>query len=162
MRYKKAKLIAAFLLGIGLTGLQAQESVTASGGNASGAGGTVSYSVGQVVYKTNTGSNGSEAQGVQQPYEISVIIGIEEAKYITLQCSVYPNPTNDFLVLKVENFNFSTINFQLYDINGKILMNNKPEGSVTNIAMSNLVPAIYFLKVFQGDKEIKTFKVIKN
>jgi len=82
MRYKKAKLIAAFLLGIGLTGLQAQESVTASGGNASGAGGTVSYSVGQVVYKTNTGSNGSEAQGVQQPYEISVIIGIEEAKYI--------------------------------------------------------------------------------
>jgi len=64
--------------------------------------------------------------------------------------------------LKVENFNFSTINFQLYDINGKILMNNKPEGSETNIAMSNLVPATYFLKVFQGDKEIKTFKVIKN
>jgi len=49
MRHKRLKLSAVLLLGLGLTGLQAQESVNATGGNASGSGGSVSYSVGQVV-----------------------------------------------------------------------------------------------------------------
>ena len=82
MRHKKLKLSAVLLLGLGLTGLQAQESVNATGGNASGSGGSASYSVGQVVYTNNTGTSGSVAQGVQQPFEISVVTGIEEAKGI--------------------------------------------------------------------------------
>jgi hypothetical protein len=28
--------------------------------------------------------------------------------------------------------------------------------------MGNLVPANYFVKVIQGNKEVKTFKIIKN
>jgi hypothetical protein len=103
MRHKKIKLSAVLLLGLGLTGLQAQTSVNATGGDASGGGGSVSYSVGQVVYTTNTGANGSVAQGVQQPFEISVVTGIEEAKGINLSVSAYPNPTTDYLELKVES-----------------------------------------------------------
>ena len=45
--------------------LHAQETVPATGGDATGSGGTSSYTVGQVVCTTNTGSNGSVAQGVQ-------------------------------------------------------------------------------------------------
>jgi len=83
MKYKKLKLSAVLLLGIGLTGLQAQESVNATGGNALGNGGTASYSVGQMIYTTNTGTGGNTvAQGVQQPFEISVVTGIEEAQGI--------------------------------------------------------------------------------
>lgn len=59
MRHKKIKLCAVLLLGLGLTRLQAQEAIPASGGNATGNGGSASYSVGQVVYTTNTGTNGS-------------------------------------------------------------------------------------------------------
>ncbi len=55
-------------------GLHAQESTTASGGEASGDGGTVSYSVGQVVYGTHSGTTGSVSEGIQQAYEISVIM----------------------------------------------------------------------------------------
>ncbi|MBP7102278.1 MAG: hypothetical protein KBA86_03430 [Bacteroidales bacterium] len=97
MTQKKIKLIAVLLLGLGLTGLQAQENINATGGNASGSGGTVSYSVGQVMYNTHIGTNGSVAEGVQQPYEISVVIGIEEAKDINLLLSAFPNPTDDIL-----------------------------------------------------------------
>jgi len=161
MLFKKAKLCTILLLGIGLTRLQAQEAIPASGGNASGSGGSASYTVGQLVYTTNTGTSGSVAQGVQQPFEISVITGLEEAKGITLQCSAYPNPTTDFLTLKVENFNLSTLTFSLYDMNGKLLGNKKVEGKETNIVMKNLFPATYFLKVIQGNKEVKTFKIIK-
>jgi len=125
----------------------------------------VSYTVGQVVYTTNTGTNGSVAQGVQQPFEISVVTGIEEAKGITLQCSAYPNPTTDFLTLKVDastSLSIQSMEYQLFDINGKLLENKKVEDDETSIVMSNLVPATYFLKIIQNNKEIKTFKIIKN
>ncbi len=161
MRHKKLKLSAVLLLGLGLTGLQAQESVNATGGNASGSGGSASYSVGQVVYTTNTGTNGSVAQGVQQPYEISVETGIEEAKGINLSVSAYPNPTTDYLTLSIGEFEISNLSYQLYDMNGKLLQSEKISGNQTSIVMSNLVPANYFVKVIQGNKEVKTFKIIK-
>jgi len=162
MRYKKLKLSAVLLLGLGLTGLQAQESVNATGGNASGSGGSVSYSVGQVVYTTHTGTSGSVAAGVQQPFEISVVTAIEEALGITLLVSAYPNPTTDYLTLSIGEFDISNLSYQLYDINGKLLQSEKITGNQTSIAMSNLVPAIYFVKVIHNNKEVKTFKIIKN
>ncbi len=145
-----------------LSTLSAQESVNATGGNASGSGGSASYSVGQVVYTTNTGTSGSVAQGVQQPFEISVVTAIEEAKRINLSVSAYPNPTTDFLELKVESEKLKDLSFQLYDISGKLLQSEKITGNQTRIVMSNLVPATYFVKVVQGNKEIKTFKIVKS
>ena len=162
MKHKRLKLSALLLLGLGLTGLQAQESVNATGGNASGSGGSASYSVGQVVYTTNTGTNGSVSQGVQQPYEISVVTGIEEAKGINLSVSAYPNPTTDYLTLSIGEFEISNLSYQLYDMNGKLLQSEKISGNQTSIVMSNLVPSSYFVKVIQGNKEVKTFKIIKN
>ena len=47
------------------------------------------------------GINGSAAQGVQQPYEISVVTAVEKALDISLEMVVYPNPATDFI--KVEN-----------------------------------------------------------
>ena len=162
MRHKRLKLSAVLLLGLGLSGLQAQESVNATGGNANGSGGSVNYSIGQVVYQTHTGTNGSLAQGVQQAYEISVVTAIERAKGINLSVTAYPNPTTNYLTLEVKDFELSTLSFQLYDFNGKLLQSEKITGSQTSIVMSNLVPASYFVKVIQGNKEVKTFKIIKN
>src|SRR5574344_1221221 len=162
MKHKRLKLSAVLFLGLGLTGLQAQTSVNATGTNASGSGGTVSYSVGQVVYTTNTGASGSVAQGVQQPFEISVVTGLEEAKGINLSVTAYPNPTTDYLTLSISEFEISNLTYQLYDMNGKLLQNEKITGNQTSIVMSNLVPANYFLRVIHGNKELKTFKIIKN
>jgi len=140
----------------------AQETVPATGGNAVGSGGSVSYSVGQVVYTTNTSTaSGSVAQGVQQPYEISVVTAIETAKEINLSVSAYPNPTTDFLILKIEGNVKTQYIASLFDITGKLLQSQKITGNQTNIAMSNLVPATYFVKVTDGSKEVKTFKIVK-
>jgi len=145
----------------------AQESVNASGGNASGSGGSASYSVGQVVYTINTGTNGSVAEGVQQPFEISAVTGIEEAKGINLSVSAYPNPTTDNLTLSIDNsvktnHDWSQLSYQLYDMQGKLLQSEKITGNQTSIVMSNLVPATYFVRVIQNSKEVKVFKIIKN
>lgn len=145
-----------------LSTVSAQTSVNATGGNALGDGGSASYSVGQVVYTTNTGTSGSVAQGVQQPFEISVVIAIEEAKGINLSVSAYPNPTTDYLTLRIDEFEISNLSYQLYDMNGKLLQSEKITGNQTSIVMSNLVLANYFVKVIQGSRELKTFKIIKN
>ncbi len=166
MRHKKLKLSAVLLLVLGLSGLHAQEAVPAAGGNATGSGGTVSYSIGQVVYTTNTGgANGSVAHGVQQPFEIFVVTGLEEAKDINLSVSAYPNPTTDFLNLKVDastSLSIQSMGYKLFDISGKLLETKKITSTETNIDMSNLAPTIYFLKVTDGNKEVKIFKIIKN
>lgn len=162
MSITKLKWCAIFLFSLGATGIQAQEiheTIPASGGNASGSGGTVSYSVGQVVYTTNTGTNGTVAQGIQQAYEISVITAVEEAKDISL--SAYPNPTADYLTLEVNAFQHSSFRFQLYDMNGKLLQREEITSKQTTIVMGDLPTATYFVKVIRNNKEIKTFKIIK-
>lgn len=158
MKYKKLKL-GILLLGLGLTA-QAQQATTATGGNASGSLGTMAYSVGQIVYTTNTGTKGSVAQGVQQPYEISVVLGVEN-NAIKLELTAYPNPTTNFLTLNVGKTELSTLNFQLYDMSGKLIESRKILSSNETIAMEDLLPATYFLKVTNNNKEVKTFKIIK-
>ena len=159
MKYKKVK-ISVLLLGLGLTA-QAQQATTATGSDASGSGGTVAYSVGQIVYTTNTGTNGSVAQGVQQPYEISIVLGIDNHT-INLELTAYPNPTTNFLTLNVGNAELSTLNFQLYDILGKLIESRKIISSSETSAIENLPTATYFLKVTNNNNEVKTFKIIKN
>jgi hypothetical protein len=162
MRNKRLNLSVLLLFVLGLTGLQAQESVNASGGNALGSGGSVSWSIGQVVFRTYTGSNGSVVQGVQQPYEIWEVTGVEEAKDINLSISAYPNPATDILQLNVESDKYNNLSYQLYNMQGTLLQNEKINGTQTNISMCNLVSATYFVKVLKTNKEIKTFKIIKN
>jgi len=157
----KLKVIAFLTLVFSLSTVSAQTSINATGGNALGSGGSASYSVGQVFYTTNTGTNGSVAQGVQQPYEISVVTAIEEAKGINLSVLAYPNPTTDYLTLEVKEYELSNLHFQLYDMSGKLLQSEKITGNQTSIVMSYLVPANYIVKVIQGNKEVKTFKIIK-
>ena len=158
MKHKKTIASIAFLL-LGLGGLHAQESPTSSGGEATGTGGTSSYSVGQVVYTTATGTNGSVAQGVQQPYEISTTVGINETA-INLEMNVYPNPTTNYLTLKVEDN--SNLSYQLYDLQGKVIENKKVNSNSINISLEEQPTATYFLNVVNNNQIVKTFKVIKN
>lgn len=162
MLYRKLIISSFFLLSLCLIGLQAQEAIPAAGGEASSAGGSVSYSVGQIFYSIITGSDGTVIQGVQQPYEISVISGLSVDKGINLMISAFPNPAIDFLILKVENPEGKKLIYHLYDVQGKLLETKQLTDTQTQIQMKNLVPAIYFLKVKQGNSELKTFKVIKN
>lgn len=175
MKNKKLKLSAILLLVLSLTAIKAQENFSAGGGNGSGIGGTVSYSVGQIVYTIINGTNNFIIQGVQQPYEISEVSGIGITDGITLKYDVYPNPTTDNLTLKIEGEKY--INLQcvvyLYNTNGNLLQTIKSESKEIMISMGRLSPGIYYLKVFTSVvdtgtvlapdfNEVKTFKIIKN
>jgi hypothetical protein len=138
-----------------------QEAIPASGGDASGSGGTLSFTVGQLVYSSNSGSNGSVAEGVQQPYEISTTVGIELSN-ISLDFIAYPNPTINNIVLSIKDFNTEKLNYQLYDMSGKLLKSNKVNAINTTIDMSELPVSNYVLNINNDSSIIKSFKIIKS
>jgi hypothetical protein len=162
MKQARKILITFLLCNLFIVVIKAQETIPATGGNATGSGGSVSYSVGQITFSTFSGTNGSVAQGVQQPFEISVVTGIEEAGEVNLMLSAYPNPATDFVILKVVNYDSPNLSWELFDINGNILEKEKIEGTETTIRFENRSPSVYFLKVTDNNKMIKTFKIIKN
>ena len=152
-------LLAAGLLWASL--VQAQQATNASGGDATGSGGTVAYSVGQVVYTTNTGSTGSVAQGVQQSYIFSTL-GIEETA-LNISLTAFPNPTTENITLQISDYNNEKLLYQLFDIQGKQLSNGQIVAQQTQLNMNSLPAATYFVNVVnQENKKVQSFKIIKN
>jgi hypothetical protein len=143
--------------------LQAQSAVSASGGNGTGSGGSVSYTIGQVNYTNFSGEGGSVSLGVQQP-NLFLNVGIHEAD-ITLSASVFPNPANSSTSLRLEGENTSAVEdgltYNLYDINGKLLQQQDIQSSLTTIPMDKFAEGVYILQVTRRNVEIKSFKIFK-
>ncbi|HAM11313.1 MAG: hypothetical protein A2X04_06170 [Bacteroidetes bacterium GWF2_41_9] len=158
MKHFTKVLIAFCLFGYGTT-IQAQYSIAAAGGNA-GAAFTVSYTVGQVLYST-IGATETINQGVQGPYEISVVTVIAEESVITIEASVYPNPATGFVTLKIESYEPDNLSYRLYDMNGMLFQSDKLKGNETLIQMGSIKSGTYLLKIADNNKELKTFKIIK-
>lgn len=162
MTKKKSKSIALLAAGLLWAGLaQGQESTNASGGNITGSGGSVAYSIGQVVYTTSTGSTGKAAQGVQHTYEIFTLVNEEPALRISL--TVFPNPTTENVTLQISDYNNEKLMYQLFDLQGRQLSNAQITAQQTRINMNSLPAAVYFIHVVnQEHKKIQSFKIVKN
>lgn len=141
--------------------VNAQENTNSSGGDAIGSDGTVAYSIGQVVYTTNIGSNGSLAQGIQHAYEIKSI-EIKETE-LNISLNVFPNPTMESLTIQINDFNNEKLTYQLKDLHGKILSIGQIVAQHTHINTAILTSSSYFLNVFNQENNIvQSFKIIKN
>ena len=154
------KTISLFILMLTFLGLNAQDGPVAAGGNAAGQNGSISYSIGQVDYKSVTGSGGVVTQGLQQPYEIFVV-GVEDNHDISLEVTAYPNPAVSRVNLKIENLDINGLFCKVYDQNGRLLLHHELEANITAVPMQDLPSATYILKVFNKRTEKKTFKIIK-
>ncbi len=142
------------------TGLHAQEGIHASGGNAVGTEGSISFSVGQTFFAISEGTSGSVVTGVQQPYEISTVSVNEQGEEINL--TVHPNPTSGRLHLTFPSVEqFSNAHYQLFDKTGKLLMSGRISGTETYLNLGNMPSATYFITTSDGNKELKAFKIIK-
>lgn len=139
----------------------AQQGATAGGGNASGSGGSASFTVGQVAWIMFTGTNGSVLQGIQQPYEISIISSIDDFD-ITLNYVVYPNPTTGIVKLDIGDTDFEGLKYQLYSISGILLQEKNIEAVETEIDLETYSPSTYILRVIKDKTVIKLFKIVKN
>ncbi len=137
-----------------------QQTIAATGGNATGSGGSFSFTVGQVDYLPFQGGNTKITPGVQQPFEIQAYLGIEITD-VNLEMSVYPNPTTDVLNLSVEKHKFSAMEYALFDASGKLLRKEKLKAATSQIVMQDFSSSIYILQVSENGTPLKSFKIIK-
>ncbi|UTW61807.1 T9SS type A sorting domain-containing protein [bacterium SCSIO 12741] len=139
--------------------LQAQQATVSAGGDASGNGGSVSYSVGQVMYTHSEGTRSTVSHGVQQPFEIHVYYG-EREQFISLELSVYPNPTVGMLFLNTGT-DQRDFQYKLFNLQGKLIQ----ESSFTAQAEIDLKPqprATYLLHILHQQEVIKSYRIVKN
>ncbi len=161
---KQIKLLLFFILLYlaGQISLQAQETVPASAGNATGISGSISYTVGQVFYSSVSSATGQVTEGVQQPYEITRVTSAHQVMELSDAVSVYPNPNTEHVLIEIGNQVDKNLRYQLFNTHGQLLSGKKIVGSQTIIPMGNYMPGVYFLTIIQNQDEVTTFKIIKN
>jgi len=165
MRMKQLTAVIAVLFFTGtIARLNSQAAALSTGGDATGAGGSAAYSVGQVAYTNFSGEAGSISLGVQQPHFV-IMVGTEDPESV-ITAVLYPNPTNDFFQLKLDN-NYNEeiatgkLSLSIYDIDGKRIIRQDITELITNVSLANFGNAIYMVRIIRDNAEIKTFKIFK-
>jgi hypothetical protein len=139
--------------------LNAQSAVLATGTNASGGAGSVSYSVGQIAYLSK-GTPSQVMEGIQQAYEITTL-ATNESSSKQEGILLYPNPFQDKLYLDFTVNNYKDSEYQLFDAQGKLIKSEKIWQSKSEFNFSALPSALYIIRINKNGENIKTFKIIK-
>jgi hypothetical protein len=139
---------------------KAQDALLASGANATGINGSASYSIGQISQNLLTGSGGSIIQGIQFfiESETLTIVDVETNLVVT----TYPNPTTNTFNVKVSDEYLNNLSYKLFSISGQLIKSGVISNSTTNIDIEQLPNTTYLLTLNDKNKQVKSFKIIKN
>jgi hypothetical protein len=139
---------------------KAQSNTVSTGGDCIGAGGSASFSVGQIDYISIDVAAGSAYLGVQQPYELFETSSLNENELFSL--FIGPNPVIGQLTLQsTQDLPLQTY-FTLHDEAGKVLCTHPIMNENSIIDMSSYAAGMYFLNVISAEKNLNTFKIIKH
>jgi hypothetical protein len=116
----------------------------------------VSFTIGETVISTESNTNNTLTQGFHQTNW--VFMGVENFES-TLEISVFPNPSSDDLFIQTTYF--EGLNYELYDAQGKLVLEGALTEETTRLSISKLAPAQYNLSIRSGKQLNKTFKLIK-
>ena len=130
--------------------------VVSAGGNILSSSGSISYTVGQINYTSIPGSFVVVYLGVQQVYD-PYITSIDANTDI----SIWPNPVSTTLYIDVKSINNLGMLYQIYTIDGKLLVSKQSSDSRTAINMLYYRQGIYVLMVRYSNKKTLKFKIIK-
>ncbi len=140
-----------------IVAVQSQEVIATSGDYFENSSGSVAFTIGEPVTATLIKDDKILTQGFHQS-EITI-----ETEYILpaleFEITAFPNPANDYVILKAEQF--EGLHYYLFTMEGGQILEGLLVSDQTEINFSLLTPSIYFLKVIEGNKELKTFKIIK-
>ncbi len=162
---KMKKIYPLILILMGVATAFAQSALVPVGGDAQSNNGSVSYTVGQIAEQTASSINVSVfvAEGVQQPYEI-MTVGVDDYPQIALNAVVYPNPTENLVQLRLNGFEIPAGGLRaiLYDGSGKRLQTFPVTDDLTPFQLGHYATGTYYLELRDGNRVLKTFKVVRS
>lgn len=139
--------------------VSAQKAISSAGANVASISGNMSFSVGQIDY-TNTGNAATISQGVLQVYNrlpITYVFNIDNSNTI----QAWPNPVSTNLFIKIDGKPVADVSYQVLDLNGQLVENNRIVSSNTIINMLKYPAGIYVVNIFYSNKKTVGFKIIK-
>lgn len=86
----------------------------------------------------------------------------EETENTNITFTGYPNPATDQFTISSTNEEINNLNYQVFDITGKLLLDGEITEKNTSISISNLEKAMYFIKIQRNNTIVETIKMIKN
>ncbi len=168
MRHKRLKLSAVLLLGLGLTGLQAQTMYVKE---SSGTQTTytlsniqkMSFSSGYLtVTKTDNSSEVFALSDLRYLNFSDITADLQENLSVkSQQLKVYPNPVGDILNIDLTGMSEAEGTLSILNFEGKTLVNKQVNGvGILSLDISSLPTGIYLCR-YSNASEIKTVKIIK-
>lgn len=156
------KYIALFSITLLSRYLPAQQTISPTGGETTGSGGTVSFTIGQIDYTYQTGSNGNLLQGVQQPYELFTVGITEDARSFSIR--VFPNPTAHSITILSDTHFEEHLALMLYDVQGKLIYREPHHSQQSVIDMCLYASGQYLLDILHPQKQqpLQTVQIIKH
>lgn len=157
----KSIFTSFLILGIFTSKPYAQETTLSTGADYSNSNGSISFSIGQTTFNSNENTSGLESQGIQQPFEIYLITNSIKDQSI-YDISLYPNPTTDQIFLETKSSQDQIIQIQLYNMEGKLILNNEINDEKAKIDFSNYTSGQYLIKIKNSNNKTQSFNIIKN
>ncbi len=168
MRHKKLKVIAVLLLGLGLTGMQAQTMyVKKSSGTQTAYTLSniqkMSFSSGNLtVTKTDNSSGVHALSDLRYLNFLDISTDLQEDLSVQDQMlKVYPNPIGDILNIDLTGMSATAGTLSILNFEGKTVLSQRVNNEgVLSLDIRSLPTGIYLCR-FTNSKEIKTVKIIK-
>ncbi len=162
---KILKIISGVLLALVACGVVSQTPsiqhlISPAGNHLETSGYTLSWSVGEVVTSTLENESNWLTQGFHQG-SIEVETSWENVD-LDIEINAYPNPAQDYVVIKLSDSQSEGIYYRLVDFQGRILAENKIDQSQTRISLEKYDPGVYLVKLHGSNQHLKTFKIIKH
>ena len=94
-------------------------------------------------------------------YRDDLLVGGKELNNVASgEVRLYPNPVKSFLTIDISNSFNGTVQLKIYNINGRIVKQQKLSALKSSIELAGLKPGIYFLQ-FVGDGKTIIQKIVK-
>lgn len=136
----------------------AQQNTVASGGDGTGSGGSISFSVGQIDYLFTASPAGSLSPGVQQSYpDLEISVG-ELALPFAMQ--LYPNPTRSLTVLELPD-DGALWHAELCDARGRTVSRHDRLTGFNQLDLSVVSSGMYHLRIYRNTQFAGHFKVMR-
>lgn len=140
-------------------GLQAQQTIAASGGAITSSTGNVSYTIGQPFQNVLSSTEFFVFEGAQQAYEISQTLSTPESS-AGIQFKVFPNPATDYLMLTFPD-SIQDMEYQLSTLDGKLVDRKSLQQLDSRINLTHLPVAVYILNILKNNQPVQTIKILK-
>ena len=150
---KNTLVLFSFFASLAVT---AQEVVATQGESYSNGSGSIDFTLGEVIIATGTDGTNFITQGFHQTNW--TFLGLEDFAP-NYEATIFPNPTSE--VLNIRTSTFENVTYTLYDVQGKLVMQDILSAEQTPIQVSQLTLGSYYLTLTNETQNLKTFKLVK-